>query len=47
MIGNWVMENYLPRIADETLKKSLRASGAVLIEGPMSLGQNRCNVPIQ
>jgi hypothetical protein len=21
MIGNWVMENYLPRIADETLKK--------------------------
>lgn len=41
MIGNWVMENYLPRIADETLKKSLRASGAVLIEGPKGCGKTR------
>ncbi|NCC76337.1 MAG: ATP-binding protein [Clostridia bacterium] len=35
------MENYLPRIADERLKKSLRASGAVLIEGPKWCGKTR------
>ena len=32
---------YLPRILDETIKKSLSTSGAVLIEGPKWCGKTR------
>lgn len=35
------MNLYLPRIADEMLQKSLRASGAVLVEGPKWCGKTR------
>lgn len=35
------MGEYLPRIADEMLQKSLQASGAVLIEGPKWCGKTR------
>lgn len=35
------MEKYLPRIADSMLEESLKASGAVLIEGPKWCGKTR------
>lgn len=35
------MGEYLPRIADQLLKKALQASGAVLIEGPKWCGKTR------
>ncbi len=33
------IEHYMPRIADETLKKKLRTSGAVLVTGPKWCGK--------
>ena len=33
------MRKYLPRIADDLLDRSLKASGAVLIEGPKWCGK--------
>ncbi len=35
------MAKYMPRVADEMLQKSLRSSGAVLIEGPKYCGKTR------
>lgn len=33
------IDNYIPRIADEILRKKLRTSGAVLITGPKWCGK--------